>query len=83
MAHLGIEMIELDLPGHFGVTQEAIAADDALRARLRAMGAANFTVTWDSEQPRPTAVEAAAEINRVLDAIEAGDYEDITFGDED
>jgi hypothetical protein len=43
----------------------------------------NFHVDWGEDAAKMTAEERAAEINRVFDAIEAGDYEEIDFDELD
>jgi hypothetical protein len=51
-----------------------------LKARLVEMEVTGFCVTL-GDAPNPTPEGVCGEINRALDALEAGDYEDLDFGD--
>lgn len=55
---------------------------DRLQRRLDDMDCKQFHVTLNEEGPRPTAEQVAAECNRALDALERGDYEDVTDEDD-
>ena len=48
-----------------------------LRERLQAMGTANFNV-FPGTNPNATPEQVAGAVNRALDQLEAGEFEDIT-----
>lgn len=48
------------------------------RLKQRLHGTKNFHVSWGPEAHLLTTEQRAAELNKAFDAIEAGDYEDIT-----